>query len=145
MKTKAKGSNAERELLHSFWEHGIACMRAAGSGSTRHPCPDLIAGTPLRKLAIECKATGNVKQYLSQQQIAELRTFSTLFAAEPWIAVRFDHYSKKDELGWYFLTLDDLRETEGNNYVISVELAKLKGLRFSELINTPSLISARQN
>ena len=134
MKTKAKGSKAERELLHAFWQHGYACMRAAGSGSIGHPCPDLIAGTPTRKLAIECKATGSTKQYLEQQQVAELRQFCQIFGAEPWIAVRFDHYSKKDQLGWYFLTLDDLKETEGNNYVISVELAKLKGLRFEELI-----------
>ena len=134
MKTKAKGSNAERELLHQFWEHGIACMRAAGSGSTKHPCPDLIAGTPTRKLAIECKATGGNKQYLERGQIEELKTFCQTFGAEAWIAVRFDHYSKKDALGWYFLTLEDLKETEGNNYVISIELAKLKGLRFEELI-----------
>lgn len=134
MKTKAKGSKAERELLHQFWEHGIACIRVAGSGSMAHPSPDLLAGTPTRKLAIECKSTGGNTQYLERSQIDALRKFCQTFGAEGWIAVRFDHYSKKDELGWYFLTLEDLKETEGNNYVISIELAKLKGLRFEELV-----------
>lgn len=134
MKTKTKGSKAERELLHQFWEQGIPCIRIAGSGSMKYPCPDLLAGTPTRKLAIECKATGGNKQYLERKQVDDLRKFCTTFGAEGWIAVRFDHYSKKDELGWYFLTMEDLKETEGSNYVISIELAKLKGLRFVELI-----------
>ena len=32
---KAKGSSAERELLHTLVSHGFAVIRAAGSGSTQ--------------------------------------------------------------------------------------------------------------
>ena len=41
---KSKGSKAERDLIHMFWAKGFGAMRAAGSGSTQHPSPDVIAG-----------------------------------------------------------------------------------------------------
>ena len=37
MSLKSKGSNAERQLLHMFWDAGWACLRSAGSGSMNHP------------------------------------------------------------------------------------------------------------
>lgn len=127
MNTKAKGSNAERELISLFWENGYAAMRAAGSGSTRFPSPDLIAGNRIRTLAIECKASKELKKYLNQDDIEQLKNFSTAFGAEPWIAVRFN------VLKWYFLTLEDLESTP-KGYVITIENAKNKGLLFEELI-----------
>ena len=36
---KSKGTRAERELLHLFWENEWACMRSAGSGSTTQNSP----------------------------------------------------------------------------------------------------------
>lgn len=125
---KRKGIHAERELLHMFWQSGFVAMRAPGSGSMRYPCPDLLVGNALRKLAIECKSTKYTKQYISNEQISDLKEFSKIFGAEPWIGVRFDR------LDWYFLTLEDIKETEGNNFVVSLELAKQKGLLFQELI-----------
>jgi Holliday junction resolvase - archaeal type len=41
---KSKGSKAERDLIHLFWSKGFAAMRAAGSGSSQHPSPDILAG-----------------------------------------------------------------------------------------------------
>ena len=129
MSRKSKGINAERELLHKFWQTGEwIAMRSPGSGAIRYPCPDLLAGKQGRKLAIECKATKAERQYIRQEQVAELKRFSLIFGAEPCIAVRFD----KEK--WYFLMLEDIKETEGSNYVITRDSAKNKGLLFEELV-----------
>lgn len=128
MSKKSKGLNAERELVHKFWENEWCCNRIAGSGSVRYPSPDLIAGNVARKIAMECKSTAGKKQYLTKKEIAELKEYSQKFGAEPWIGVRFDN------LSWYFLSLDDLQETEGENYVVTIPLAKRKGLLFEEMI-----------
>ena len=50
---KSKGSKAERELISMFWKKGFAAMRAAGSGSTHHPSPDIVAGNGKYFFAIE--------------------------------------------------------------------------------------------
>jgi len=125
---KAKGTNAERELISLFWKNGFAALRAAGSGSSRYPCPDIIAANRVRKLGIECKTTSNLKKYLLDEDINQLSEFCRIFGAEPWIAVRFN------VLKWYFLTLEDLEKTK-KGYLITIENAKNKGLIFEELIN----------
>lgn len=126
MNTKAKGTNAERELIHMFWSNGYGALRAAGSGSNSYPCPDLIVGNNVRKLAIEVKNPGKDYQHLEKKQIEDLQTFSTIFGAEPWIAVKFKQ--------WHFLTLEDLNQTN-TNYSITQEIAERKGLSFEELIH----------
>ena len=126
MNTKAKGSNAERELVHMFWDKGYATIRAAGSGSTKYPCPDLLVGNNLRKFAIEVKISGDNYQHLSKKQVEDLQLFSTTFGAEPWIAVKFKE--------WHFLTLEDLNPTE-NNFSITSDVASRKGLSFQDLID----------
>lgn len=125
MNTKAKGTNAERELVHMFWNANFACFRAAGSGSIKYPCPDLIAGNNIRKLALEVKISGKEYQHLSKKEIDDLSEFSKMFGAEPWIAVKF-----KD---WHFLTLEDINQT-GSNFSVTKETAELKGLSFNDLI-----------
>jgi len=128
MNKKAKGINAERELLHKFWGTGKwMALRAPASGSMKYPCPDLLVGNLTRKLAIECKTTCSTKQYLKEKQIQELKEFAKVFGAEPWVGVRFDH------MDWYFMNVEDLDKTDGDNYVISIETAKRKGLLFEEL------------
>ena len=130
MNRKAKGTKAERELLHKFWNTGDwIAMRTPASGAIKYPCPDLLVGNQRRKLAIECKATSSQRQYLRNGQIAELQQFADIFGAEPWVGVRFDNDK------WYFLMLEDIKETEGSNYVITKDLAKNKGLLFEELIS----------
>jgi len=130
MQAKTKGTRAERELVHKFWADGWTAMRAPGSGSIRYPCPDILAGNVKtnRRLAIECKSTGSEKQYLDNKEIKELRQFSQMFGAESWVGVRFDN----DD--WYFLMLEDLQPTKGDNYVVDLELAKRKGLLYEELV-----------
>ncbi len=125
---KQKGTTAERELMRMFWEKGFACVRAAGSGSTPLPSPDLLVGNKLRFFAIECKATKATKVYLTEKEVNELQTFAERFGAEPWVGVKFTH------VDWYFLTLEDLVKTE-KSYVVALLQAKRKGLSFEELVS----------
>jgi holliday junction resolvase Hjr len=86
---KGKGSSAERELLHTLWGNGYAVLRVAGSGSTQFDACDLIAGKGGKSYAIEVKACGGTKQYISSEQMAELQRFAAAFGATPMIAVKW--------------------------------------------------------
>ena len=131
MNTKAKGTKGERELVKAFNESGWACFRAAGSGSSRYPSPDLIAANAIRRLAIECKVTKESKKYFEQSELEQLRIFSQKFGAESWIGVKFSGEE------WYFLMLEDLEQT-GNLFAVSVELAKRRGLKMEEVMGKES-------
>jgi Holliday junction resolvase len=124
--SKAKGSNAERELVHRFWSSGWACIRVAGSGSSKYPSPDLLAGNARRKLSIECKVTSDTSKYLDKGEIDQLAFFSTTYGAEAWVAVKIARQ-------WRFLMLEDLRATP-SGFVVTQQIAEQKGLTFEELI-----------
>jgi len=127
MGIKSKGSNAERELVHMFWSTGIwAAHRIAGSGSSKYPSPDLIASNNIRRLAIEVKCS-KASVYIPKDEIEALKEFSSMFGAEPWVAVKFDRTE------WHFVSLDDMHET-GNNFAVSKELIKMKGMLFEEFV-----------
>ncbi len=128
MSHKSKGINAERELIHKFWALKSWCaVRIAGSGSMRYPSADILATNKLRRLAIECKTTKDSSKYIEKEDIAQLKEFSDLFNAEPYIAIKFH---KKD---WLFLTLEDLEETN-KTFMIDTKKAEIKGILFEELI-----------
>jgi len=128
MGAKKKGSRLERELFHMFWDQaGWGALRTAGSGSTTLPAPDLIVGNGSRVLAIECKS-GNGRRDINAEQIEELKLFSKIFGAEPWLGVRFDN------MPWYFLKLEDIGKTSGKNYFVDKKIALGKGIGFDELI-----------
>lgn len=130
MNRKAKGTTAERELIHMFWETKVwAAMRAAGSGSTSFPSPDIVAGNAQRQLAIECKSIGDDAKYLGKEELEQLLTFARTFGAEPWIGIRFS--GRK----WFFFNPEDMKETQ-KNFAINRELAEMKGLSFEELTGT---------
>jgi len=128
MSKKSRGTNAERDLVHKFWGEGWACFRAAGSGSTQFPSPDIIAGNKIRKLAIEVKLTTEEKKYFTSEEINGLEYFSEKFGAEPWVAVKF--YRQE----WVFLTVEDL-QSSGKNFVVTKELSTRRGLSFEDLTN----------
>ena len=128
MNTKAKGTQGERELVRFFNDSGWACLRAPGSGSSRYPSPDILAGNAVRRVAIECKVTKETKKYFPQEEIEQLQTFSRKFGAESWIGVRFAQEP------WYFVMLEDLEKT-GSLWALSLEMAKRKGLTVHELIS----------
>ena len=127
MNHKAKGSNAERDLIHKFNKNNWVAIRAAGSGSQQYPAPDILAGNNLRRLAIECKATSDTKKYLTKKEVDELIFFAQKFGAEPWIAVKFDR------MDWFFLNIEDLEQTD-KSYSIDIPIAKRKGLSFDQVI-----------
>ena len=126
--SKQKGSIAERDLVALFWENGWSAHRIAGSGSSKYDSPDVIAGKAERKIAIEAKITKETTKYFTEKEILSLQSFSSIFGAEPWTAVKFP---KTD---WLFISLEDLDKTE-KNYKITLEKAKKKGLLFKELIS----------
>jgi len=127
MSRKSKGINAERDLIHKFWGAGWASVRVAGSGSMRYPSADILATNKIRKLAIECKTAKEPWKYVEKEDIEQLKTFSDLFNAEPYLAMKFN---KKE---WLFLTLEDLEETD-KAFMINVKKAEIKGISFEELI-----------
>lgn len=127
MNKKAKGTNAERELIKIFNEQGWAAIRSAGSGSSKYPSPDILAGNGMRKIAIECKTTKSNKKYFQEEEIKQLVFFSTCFGAEAWIGIKFVKNP------WYFLILEDLQKT-GKCFAISLDLAQKKGLKIEELL-----------
>jgi len=126
--SKAKGTNAERELVKLFNEAGWSCIRVAGSGSSKYPAPDILAGNALRRVAIECKITKEQKKYFPHDEIEQLRIFSSRFGAESWIGIKFPNEP------WHFVLLEDLEDT-GTCRAVSAELAKRKGLSMEAFLN----------
>jgi len=127
MSAKSRGINAERELIHAFWltKDWSAC-RVAGSGSIKYPCPDIIALSTKRRLAIECKLCSGDNQYLTAEEVHDLQDYSTRSGCEAWIAMRFSNEK------WRFLHAEQVPTTE-KMYVISRTVANEKGLLFEQL------------
>ena len=101
---KQKGAAAEREIVSMLWGSNYAAIRAAGSGVQRFYSPDVLASNGSKVLAIECKSTKHSNQYFEPQQIDELKKFSEIFKAEPWLAVKFS-------TEWKFFRIEDLELT----------------------------------
>lgn len=128
MSRKSKGINAERELIHMFWKNGWAAVRVAGSGANKYPSPDILAAKSARKLAIEAKTTKDDVKYFTKEEISQILTFSSIFGAEAWLALKFKGYD------WFFMSLEDIKAT-GSCYAVSAELAQRRGLLFKELVS----------
>ncbi len=129
MSRKSKGISAERELIHMFWKtEEWSAHRIAGSGSSKYPSPDIIAGNNQRMFAIECKTLKKGKKYLGKEDIEQLKQFCEKFGAEPLLAMRFDRQP------WSFLKLEYLENT-GNCFAVSQNLIKEKGITFQELLS----------
>ena len=126
---KAKGTKGENQLVKFFNENNFSCIRSAGSGSSKYPSPDILAGNAIRRLAIECKVTKDKKKYFHSQEIEQLKKFSQSFGAESWVGVQFAGES------WYFLMLEDLKDT-GKCWLADLETAKRRGLTKEELLQT---------
>lgn len=127
MSRKSKGINAERELIHKFWDCGWAAIRVAGSGSSKYPSPDVIASNNKRIIGLECKAINANKKYFPKTEIFELEKFCRIFGSESWIGIKFDRTE------WFFLPVDELEDV-GKTLLISKEFAFSKGRKFDELI-----------
>lgn len=128
MGNKHKGSNAERELIHRFWEKGWTACRVAGSGSMKHPSPDIIALKEGRSIAIECKATREKYKYLKKEEIMQLMEYSILSNSTPYIALRFLNED------WMFLKPYQLEEKQ-TSFGISLGQARKSAKRFEDILN----------
>ncbi len=124
---KARGSVAERELVHMFWDAGWAAFRAPASGALQHELPDVIAGNAARKIGVECKLTKDDAKYFSHREVDELLFFCRRFGCECWLGVKFLRR------GWRFVSPEDARRTAAS-YVVTHEDAQRKGLTFEELV-----------
>ncbi len=129
MSRKGKGINAERELIHLFWQSGWAAVRIAGSGSSQYPSADVLASNAKIKLAIEAKTTKDSNKYFTEEEISQLKQFCTLFGAQPILALKFKAQP------WYFIKITDL-SCSGKHLGISAQNAKALGKTFDELIST---------
>ncbi len=127
IRRKEKGSKAERELVTMFWNAGWAAIRVAGSGLTKKPNPDVIAGNGVRRIAVECKTTKQIRKYLTREDVNQLIEFSRKFGAEPWFGIRINN------MKWYFIGVEELEQTE-KGYVITIPLLKRRGLLFEQLM-----------
>lgn len=125
---KAKGTAAENELIHNFWDNEWVCIRVAGSGSTKYPAPDLLASRGDRKIVMEVKVSADVKKYFTGQEIRDLKFFGEKFGAEAWVGVKFADNQ------WFFITTEELEMTKSENYSISLIDMKRKGFNFDEMI-----------
>lgn len=126
---KKKGIQAERELLGELWFRGLAAVRVAGSGSSRYPTPDIIAGNHKKTLALECKVVRFNTKYFPMKEIKNLLEFSKRFNAEPWIAVK---HNKE----WGFVRVEHLRLSRKG---FSLNYKELK--QRSLIVNIEELVS----
>ena len=127
--SKAKGSNAERELLHKFHDLGWGAMRAAGSGSTTIPCVDLLVSNSKQVLAIECKLSTFDKFYIDIDDIEQLKDFAKRFGATPLLGVRFSRTE------WTFFDPEILIKTK-KNIIMSTDFASSTGTPFGKLVES---------
>jgi Holliday junction resolvase len=126
MGNKEKGANAERELYGMFIENSFRAVRVAGSGMMENTSCDLLAGKAgNKKYCVECKASKSPNKYITKTQIEDFMIFSEIFGLEPVIAVKFNWQ------GWFFLSPRELVDS-GKNWVVSLDLVKEKGKRFSQ-------------
>lgn len=130
MGAKTKGTGAERELVHLLWAQNWAASRVAGSGSIKYPEPDIIATKDKRLLAIECKITKGDSQYLTKEEVADLKKFAAIAGAEAYIAVRF----AREE--WRFLRPEELDVTP-TQFVVSKKQALKHGKLLADVLKSP--------
>lgn len=126
--SKKKGTDAERDLIHLFWKNNWAAIRAAGSGSTRYPCPDILVSNGFKIVAIEIKIINSEYKFFYKKEIEELVEFSKKFGAMPFVAVKFKSHP------WLFIPVDDLFESK-QGYRIKLEEGNMKGLLFEEFVD----------
>jgi Holliday junction resolvase len=125
---KARGTEAERELIHKFWDNEWVCVRVAGSGSSRYPSPDVLASNGFKRIVMEVKLVNASKKYFTRQEIRDLDFFATKFGAESWVGVKFEGSQ------WFFIPTCELDMTKSENYVVDLVRMKRKGFAFEDLV-----------
>jgi len=91
-------------------------MRAAGSGSTKHPVPDVIAVKDGRIILVECKTTS--KDRLSLKKAVEgLKKFAKTSGGEAYLAIKFDKQKPRFYDICDLLVVDKYTITDKDDYL----------------------------
>jgi Holliday junction resolvase len=119
--SKQKGTKWENRLVNILDEAGFGVMRSPSSGSaTDREQPDVLAGRPGERIALEVKyiGQGDDYTYLDGKEIEALERFGEIFDAAPRVAGRWWR-----DASFYIYTLDELEktETDGGNYRLERE------------------------
>ena len=125
-KTYRKGSRAERELIHFFYEKGFSVIRAAGSGVSSLS-PDLLVFRKGKQYAFESKAWENNYLHIKKDQFECLKQWEENTGITSFIAWR------RNREPWYFIPLSVFAE-QNKSYSINWEKAKLIGSKLEELV-----------
>ncbi len=86
VKTKAKGSRAERELLHMLAKEGFQVLRAAGSGTFPLPTPDIVAAKKGKLFIFEVKSKKTKTLFITKKQMEELLEWKKESRAKAFVA-----------------------------------------------------------
>jgi len=123
----AKGANAERELMHLFFDAGFSVVRIAGSGTSPLPAPDIIALKKGRIIAVECKARKAQNLAVSVAQIGELSDWAERAGAEAFVGWKIPRK------GWFFLKPGQMCNT-GKFFTISQRVAMERAMALDAVI-----------
>jgi Holliday junction resolvase len=123
----SKGANAERELMHLFFQAGFSVVRIAGSGTSPLPAPDIIAIRKGRIIAVECKARKASHLAISVGQIKELGDWAARAGSESLIGWKIPRK------GWFFLKPGQFNKTS-KFFIISQKDAMKKGESLEDVI-----------
>ncbi len=126
-----KGSAAERELISLLYAKGFSVLRAAGSGKSSFPAPDIVALNREKKLAIECKAWDSDYLSIPLAQMEEQIGWSERAGAEMVVAW------KMPREGFFFLSPNHFVKT-AKSYAISKENAKKNGSKLDVFLGFQS-------
>lgn len=118
-----KGARREHELIEELEKREYACTRSAGSGKggkkadgEEREQPDVLAGNGDNFYAFESKSsTRDNHIYIDEDEIEDLKYFSTNFGAKPRIGARFDYND------FAFFKPSELHQTESGNYRVKLE------------------------
>lgn len=126
-----KGSNAERELIKVLFEKGFSVVRAAGSGKTSLPSPDIVALNSSKKMAFECKAWDSEYLSIPIEQLEEQLSWASRAGVEFFVVW------KMPREGFYFLAPTDFVRTD-KAFSITKKTAYEKGVRLEVLLGEQS-------
>lgn len=122
----AKGSRAERELIHYFTEQGYSVIRAAGSG-VNSLSPDLLLFKRGNQYAIEAKAHETQNLGLDREQFLGLKRWEENTGITTLVGWR------RNSEEWLFVPLSVFKENE-KTFTLNWERAKLSGRKKEELV-----------
>lgn len=109
-----KGMDKERRLVRYLENKGYGAVRVAGSGAgTPNPRPDIVAGKPNIKYAIELKSSDKNTIYIGRKQVEDLKKFAHSFGSRAIICAWFTRERP------CFLEIGSLSKTKGDNYKVS--------------------------